>query len=302
MSSTPSTLTVLLLLTACAPPPAPAQTTIPDVSVFLVQSRCPNGRLEVAQPGCRGAAPQRADDPMLMRRHDWPPPTGYEATESFLAPNGKVYETIFGMTPFGPMNVAHGDGGEVYVVEGGTVRIAATQDGGQMGVIQGFYGKGCGGDGWILFRDDAPTGAWATTVARLRGRPLGSVCSASSHAFTRYRLEMAALPFVIDGSKTTLTLPTVITEHFNAASLERSTDMERSFMVKGLGRAIWESWSRKPRPATDIQARCPLTAWSTPPGPGWDIYDCRYNTNLVAADGKLTGRSFGWTAADLPLP
>jgi hypothetical protein len=50
--------------------PAPGPVTIPDPKVFLVQLRCPDGSLELAEPSCPGAAPQRASDPMRMRRHD----------------------------------------------------------------------------------------------------------------------------------------------------------------------------------------------------------------------------------------
>jgi len=90
------------------------------------------------------------------------------------------------------------------------VRIAATEDGGQMHVVQGFYGAACGGTGWILFRNDAPSGRWATTVARLRGEPIPSPCQANRFALTRYRLEAVSLPFIIGGRRVDRTLPTVI--------------------------------------------------------------------------------------------
>jgi len=182
------------------------------------------------------------------------------------------------------------------------VRIAATEDGGQMGVVQGFFGAGCGGTGWILFRADAPSGKWAQTVARLKGRPVGSACAASSSALTRYRMEDIALPFIIDGAPRTVTLPTIISEHFNAATLERSSALERTFIARGVGRAIWEAWSKRPPTLGDLAQRCPGTAWSLPPGRGWFLVDCRYATNLVTADGVMSGDRYGWPPKDVTLP
>jgi hypothetical protein len=275
---------------------------VADVASFLVQTRCADGSLEVGRPGCKGAAPQRASEPMRMRRHDWPAPKGYQIVDSFVADDGRTFVSTFSFAPFGPFSAQNGDGGEIYVVDGDTVRIAATEDGGKMGVVQGFFGASCGGTGWILFRADAPTGRWAETVARLTDRPIGSVCSASGSAFTRYRLETIGLPFVIDGRLTSITGPTIVSEHFNAATLERSSAMERTFMVKGVGRAIWEAWSKRPPVIGDLATRCPGTAWSQPPASGWRLNDCRYATNLEAADGTMSGDRYGWPSAGLTPP
>lgn len=288
---------------ACAQPaPAPSAATIPDMSVFLAQTRCADGALEITKPNCAGAAPQRAKDPMRTRRHDWPAPDGYQVTDSFESDDGSYFETTFGFAPFDRFNAQNGDGGEIYVIDGPTVRISATADGGQVGVNQGFYGAACGGTGWILFRNDAPTGHWAEVVAHLKGRPIPSPCVAKSNAYTRYRLEQVAIPFIIDGAPTSLTLPTVISEHFNAATLGRASALERTFMAKGVGRVIWEAWTKKPPTVGDLAQRCPGTEWSTPPADGWYLDDCRYATNLVSADGSLTGDLYGWPPKDLPLP
>src|SRR5580658_3049947 len=96
--------------------------TLGDPLAYLVQSLCPDGRLEVAEPNCPGAAPQRASDPMRMRRRDWPAPDGYVAQDAILGAYGP--ETLWSFSPWGPFVAAHGDGGEVYVVAGPTVRIA----------------------------------------------------------------------------------------------------------------------------------------------------------------------------------
>src|ERR1700736_1924111 len=120
-------------------PPGPA--TIPDLAAYLVQLRCPDGRLEGAAGGCAGAAPMR------RRRRDGPPPAAYVAQDALAGPDGP--ETIWSTAPFGAFVAAHGDGGEVYAVAGHAVRIVATQDGGKP-YLQGFYGEGCGGTGWTL--------------------------------------------------------------------------------------------------------------------------------------------------------
>jgi len=292
----------MTLLVAPAAGASAAPLSAGDMAAFLVQTRCADGGLAIAAPGCPGARSQRASDSMRMRRHDWPGPDGYQIVDSFIADDGASFVSTFSFAPFGPFSASNGDGGEIYVIDSDTVRIAATEDGGQMGVVQGFFGAGCGGTGWILFRADAPTGRWAQEVARLKGRPLGAACAASSSAFTRYRLETVAIPFLIGGRRRTMSLPTLISEHFNAASLERSSALERTFMVRGVGRAIWEAWSKHPPTIGDLHQRCPGTAWSTPPAPGWFLTDCRYATNLVPADGAMSGDRYAWPPKRLSLP
>jgi hypothetical protein len=86
----------------------------------------------------------------------------------------------------------------------------------------------------------------------------------------------------------------VISEHYDRATIATSTAMERSLFAEGVGRAVWEAWSTKAQPTAQLDVRCPGTAWSTPPAPGWRLVDCRYATNLVPADGSMTGANFGW--------
>ena len=288
------------LSVACATAATPAAGI--DPARFLAQVRCADGALQVAEPRCAGAAPQKPGDRMQMRRHDWPGPTGYQIGDSFIAPGGAGYETIFSYPPFGPFIAANGDGGEIYRVDHGVVRIAATQDGGQMGVVQGFYGRQCGGSGWVLFGSDARTGRWTSLVAHLNGAPVGQACSAGNAAYTRYRLEQVSIPFIIGGARTARVLPTIISEHYDSESIAAAFAMERTFMAAGVGRAIWEAWSKGPPASHDTDQRCPGTAWSTPPAPGWTLSDCRYATNLVAEKGSMTGAAFGWPPAGLTLP
>jgi hypothetical protein len=281
-----------------APPTGPQ--TIADPAAYLVQLRCPDGRLEAAEPDCPGATPQRGPDPMRMRRRDWPAPDGYVAQDAILGPYGP--ETLWSFAPWGRFAAGRGDGGEVYVVDGQTVRIALTQDGGKP-YLQGFYGAHCGGTGWVVFRGDAPTGRWASLVAQLSDRPAPSFCLALSSAFTRYRLEAVAAPWIIDGAVRSISRPTVIAEHYDRATIAEAHNMERSFFAKGVGRIIWEAWTTGKPAGAGLAARCPGAAWSTPPAAGWVLSDCRYATNLVAADGRMSGAAFGWPGVGVgPLP
>ena len=286
-----------LALLALAAAATPGPTTIPDPVAFLVQARCPDGRLQVAEPDCP-ARPQRASDPMLERRHDWPGPVGFVAQDTLIGPDGP--ETLWDFAPFGAFSAAKGDGGEVYAVEAGTVRISVTQDGGKP-YLQGFYGRSCGGAGWIAFRTDAPTARWASVVARLSDQPVPSPCRTSSTSVTRYRLERVTARWIIDGQPRSLALPTVISEHYNSSSLDRASRMERSFFARGVGRIIWEAWTKGAPMGADLQTRCPGSDWSGPPGPGWKLSDCRTTTNLVADDGRMSGQAFGWPPS-LPTP
>src|SRR5579862_2168202 len=99
-----------------------------DVGAYLLQLRCPNGALTVAV-ACVGARPQQASDPMLLRRHDWPAPVGYMAQDAIEGPLGP--ETLWSFAPFRAFSPSRGDGGEVYRIQGGMVRISLTQDGGK---------------------------------------------------------------------------------------------------------------------------------------------------------------------------
>src|ERR1700678_2900204 len=66
-----------------------------EMASFLAQVRCADGGLAVAEPGCPGARPQRASDPMRMRRHDWPAPDGYQIVDSFIADDGASFVSAF---------------------------------------------------------------------------------------------------------------------------------------------------------------------------------------------------------------
>jgi len=149
---TSKVLSVLLVcvLAACnssAPPPAPpAAATISNLTVFLVQ----------------GTPEQKSIDQVTYRKHDYPLPNGYQVDDSVLLPDGRILQT-FAYPPFGPANFAKGDGGQIVSINGATVLFTETRDGGKPN-DQYFVGPNCGGTGWVVFRNDAPTSRWATLV------------------------------------------------------------------------------------------------------------------------------------------
>src|SRR5262249_3594100 len=126
-----------------------------------------------------------------------------------------------------------------------------------------------------------------------------SVCTAFSAALTRYRLEDVAAPWIVAGVRRTISLPTIVAEHYHHAALADSRNMGRSVFSTGVGRVNVEAWTTG-KPARDRLAhRCPGTAWSTPPAAGWVLSDCRYATNLAPEDGGMSADRFGWPG---PLP
>jgi hypothetical protein len=263
-----------------------------DLGAYLAQYRCPGDGLPTA---CADPAPQRAGDVVTWRRHDWPAPRGYVAEDAVMLGPG-AYATTWAFAPFGRFDRRHGDGGEVYRIENGTVRIALTQDGGMPG-IQYFIGRNCGGTGWVAFRADAPTGAWATLVATLAIAPAAGDCRRLNSAFTRYRREQVTMPFLGgDGARFGLSVDAIVAEHFNAVTLERASALERSYFAAGWGRLRWEAWRKGGPGPVDLTARCPADvapAYSVPPAPGWTMVDCR-TWSLVVADPPGRVADFAW--------
>ncbi len=229
-----------------------------------------------------------ADMPLTMRRHDWPG-AGYQIGDSFVGKYGP--QSIWSYPPHGKFNAANGDGGELYSVwPNGTVTIALTQDG-----AKPYIQKFCGGTGWIVFRGRPPSGQWASTVAYLADVPIHQPCAAAlSPAYTRWRLELASIPFLVRGTREFRSIPTIISEHFDGASMSQSSHLERSFFGKGYGRLVWEAWGIGPATSTDLAVRCPGTAWSKPPAKNWRLHDCRFATNIIIAERAMSVAKFGW--------
>lgn len=294
-------------LTGCArgqtPPPAPPPVvTIADPSAFLVTSLCPDGMPSVIE-GCANPSPQKASDQLLTRRHDFEGPTvgNYLDADAFATDDGAHWVTTWSFTPYGPFTASNGDGGEVYVLDGPIVRISGTQDG-SADYVQGFYGAGCGGQGWVLFKTDAPTGQYASLVTNLYDEEIPSPCSAQDQSLVNYRLEQVNIPLFVNDVSMPKTLPTVISEHYSGKSVDFASEMERSFFAEGIGRVGWEYWNITPTTPTqdaDVAQRCPLTLWSTAPisevsGTRWYFHNCSWPVFWFMTDGAMTGDSWGW--------
>jgi hypothetical protein len=240
-------------------PPAPP--TITDPLVYLAQARDPGG-----------AEPLRQSDPITYRRFDY---GHYQASDSFLLPDGSAI-TTWDYPVFGMYSRAEGDGGERYVVEGADVRIDSTRHGDwDTGY---FVGRGCGGTGWFVFRTDA-TAEWKSAVARLAVSFDPGACRATSYALTRYTLRTIEAPRLGP-------VETIVSEHYDNATIDSAQAMERFFLGRGIGRWGWQAWTRA-APAQPPGDRCPDFGWNEVPG--WHLADCRVTVNIEPAPVGLTG-------------
>ncbi len=239
--------------------------TIDDPLAFIVQ-RHREGRLATVH------------DLLTERRHDWPLPIGWEASESVLMDDGRVLQTFDFVRP----EHDAGDGGQILEVGAdGFVRAIATRDGGTP-YMQYFVGQAYGGTGWIFFGADAPTGRWRELVATLAISSWSDARTPLGKAFTRYRLEMVSFPFAHDGQLERRSLRAVICEHYDRDTIAGSQALERSWFAEGYGLVRWEAWGRTPEaPVADLHERYNWVAYSDPPAPGWFMDDVRTYTNIV---------------------
>jgi hypothetical protein len=276
------------------------QITISDVNDFLAQRVCVRNGIAVSlsplDPMCE-SRPQRASDPLYFRRGDLgnPNPPGYfQLSDSFVTDDGSAWGATWSYAPWGPRVIQNGDGGEIYVFDGTTVRIEMTMDGGVPGAMHYFVGPKCGGTGWVAFKNDAPTGSWAESLGGIAisdNDP--NACPTLGSNYTRYRLETLSWTIETDDGPQMITAPTIISEVYAAGPPGLSQEMERTFWVKRWGRIAWEPWAINREPVIDIATRCPDSPWPTP-GPRWVRYNCRFNTRLIQTDGSLSATSYGW--------
>jgi len=215
-------------------------------------------------------------------RHDWPPPQGYVALTNAAEGRTRARQT-WDFAPFGAYEPERGDGFQIAEFGAdGYVRFTSTRDGGTP-YVQHFVGRRCGGSGWIVFGQDAPTGDWREVVATLNIAKDPATCPPSlNYAFTRYRLEQVDFPFAMKGSRSTRMISTVISEHYDHKTIAQSRAMERSYLGQGYGLLRWEAWTRRPPSIPDLPERCGPVAYSVAPEPGWQLADCRTYTNIVA--------------------
>ena len=274
-------------LSASAPPP-----TIKPVD-YVVQHACSSAGDFL---NCAGTLhPQTTAETAQYRKHDLPAPDGYQIGDCTLNPDGSM-PCEFSYPPFGLFTAANGDGGDLYVTDpNGTTRVRETQDGGKMGVLQHFTGPECGADGWVSFKDDPPTGSWASTVARLNDRPTATCPEKLNKAFTRWRLENILWTFYEGTVPQTVTLPTIISEHYGRDTIAGSRTMERFYYAKGAGRVRWSSWKKAAPRGSELSVRCPAVAYDVAPdNSGWNLSDCRTWTAIEPAAAGWTGAMYGW--------
>ena len=284
-------LTGWILSTANAPPSDPPPIVNPVD--YVVQHAC-------SIPGdflnCDGALhAQSTTEVAQYRKRDLPAPTGYQIGDCTLNADGSM-RCEFSYPPFGPFAVANGDGGDLYVTDpNGTTRVKETQDGGKMGVLQHFTGPECSADGWVSFRNDPPTGSWASTVARLNDTPTATCPTRLNKAFTRWRLENITWTFYKGISPRTVTLPTIISEHYGRDTIAGSKAMERFFYANGAGRVRWSSWKKAAPVGSDLAVRCPAVPYDVAPDDsGWNLSDCRTWTAIEPAPAGWTAAMYSW--------
>jgi len=274
----------------------PAGPVTIDPLDYLVQLACdgPGDFLHCAGSTHR----QLAGETVKYRKHDLPAPAGYQISDCTLLPDGTV-PCEFSYAPFGPLVIRNGDGGDLHVVTDGVARIELTQDGGRPGILQHFVGPGCGGDGWVSFRDDVRSGSWTTMVARLSDTPDGSCPRSLVSAYTRWRVENIPWTLYEGTTPQRVTLSTVISEHYNKPDIATASQLERFFYAKGAGRVRWSAWTKTTPMGNNLSVRCPEVRFDVPPdNSGWNLSDCRTWTAIEPPqDASWTDAMFGWPPA-----
>jgi len=308
-------LLCLVFLTACGggggplPPPLPPPPNLPpiDVTRFLKTVICADGSLAVLTPGCSSQIAQGAT-PITFWRYDWAHADQMQVQNTYVLDNGSGWVATFNYPPHGTFNAPNGDGGDVYVNEGGTVRISYTQNGdGKGGTLAGWWvGSKCGGTGWLSYDQYTNDQNWREWTARLKGAFDPNACPSLDTAYTRARL-VRSLPiyFILQdpvGNITTNTVPldAIVTEHYAGSSMAAATSMERQIHVADVGASVyWEAWVKNPpMPPPSYQCEGVPGGWSGSPGPGWVLWDRRCRTVVRQANPVLTGNQWGWPPAN----
>jgi hypothetical protein len=147
--------------------------------------------------------------------------------------------------------------------------------------VQFFVGSRYGGNGWVVFDNLAPTGAWRSQLDRLSEASDPNAEPPLGQAFTRWRREVLTLRFRIFGVWRDLTLPCIIYEHWNGSSVAGASAMEQAIWALGWGRVWWAFY--KPAPVADLALRVPALPWPAPSDrPDCTIQDARLWTDIVA--------------------
>jgi hypothetical protein len=265
-----------------------------NLADFVVPWICPDGRPEIVEGRC-GAHPQAVQDVQAMRFHDLP---GSNSTDEAYQVGGgwtlgaNRYVAIYSYSPWREWRLPD-DGGEVYAVEGDHVRAVMTQDGGKP-YLQVFQGPECGGDGWMLFWSDAPTGRWAERVVRLAIGKEGDPCHPMGQSLTRYRVEQVPWTLFVDGKPETHVERTVVVQHYDRETIAKSQAMEEFYLVRHAGRLRWSSYTTSAPRGADLSLRCPSRPYTGDSDPRFRLNDCRDLTNLRSDSEAMTGERYGW--------
>lgn len=254
------------------------------------------------EQGCSGSRPVQANDPLTLRPHDLPGRNigleGWIAGGGWTISDGR-YASIYAFAPWREWTPPR-DGGEIYAVNGDLARAVSTQDGGKP-YLQVFQGPECGGDGWALFWNDAPTGRWAARVTRLSIGQSGATCAPLTGSYTRYRVEDIEVMMTVDDAPMTRRIRTVISQHFDHPTIDGSTAMEEFYLGEHVGRYRWSSYTVAPPRGDDLDLRCPVRPFTgVPENPRFRLNDCRDLTNYRSHHGAFTGERYGWPSQANP--
>jgi hypothetical protein len=291
-------LATTLLLAACreastsSPPPTPLPPPVGqavDALTYLAQHRCPNGS---PPNSCSAPVAQLTTDLEFYRKLDWPGPWSGIISDSVWGRSSgdDIIISTFSTAPFGAFNPPN-DGGDVYGVDANTGNAVAlkTRDGSLKADLY-FVGENCGGGGtgWVLFGPTVPTGSWASQVAEIGQAASPAGCGRLSAAYTQYRLEQVPIPFIIDGQQQILSLPTIISEHYNGKDPTTAIMLERFYFASNWGKVRWERWDKRGSPRAGLAQECPtVPTWgSAPPFAGAIMTDCRNWTNIITAAAR----------------
>jgi len=289
-----------------------------SIGEFLVQSRCPDnsppnncGR---GDDDPRGQPYQMTDAmPLMWHKKDWPGPYDGLFSDSVWTASGGVLST-FSTEPDHPW-VPPNDGGDIYAIQatggtGATALVLKTQTG-DIGHAYYFIGANCGGTGWVLFKNDLPVlpsywlggnAGWGSVTAQIGQSNSPNGCAPLSPAFTQYHLELIDVPFIMFGTRQTLRVPTIVSEHYDGTTPRNAKNLERFYFGLGWGKLGWQYYSADPPTRGDISGACPdmpidgsgATTSYLPPFPNAQLTDCRIWTNIVSADGRFALRDYGW--------
>jgi len=261
----------------------PAAAQITDPARWLVQGHCIDGS---APHHCRSPAPQKITDPIFYSRHDWPPPAGYSFSHSTIGSDSDLVQNF--------RFADGGFGGQALYIRGGTVIAYKTQDAGKTNTYY-FTGPSCGGTGWIMFDVDVAK-VWGERLATLGRSDDPASCGTNYPAWTRTRRDDIAFPFTENGEPLSMTIDTIVSEHYDDRDPIAARLMERFYYGYDWGWLRWERWEKTGVPPSDLPQRCPevpLRGYPSGGGDGWRMIDCRMWTNILPEDGERTSQ-IGW--------